>query len=687
VNADVYPDIATGLAAVADGEQFQVVDGVEIIRYRRDGASTATQVASISSSEATSPIAQNRRISAQGQAEKFTAGEVIGPLNVSTGGIFNDPSWTVDSNGNLVVSGDQTGTVFRAWDVGKVWLGFDPVIAVVSGEWDSLPSTTGPSVSLGAGAESIRFLYGNNGSLGVYNNAGGPVAEKGGSSVYSNIAFSTGEKVTLTVLIRPDGTGYMIGEHENGQTATHEFHSITERGMIGPAARRAAAFQLDRFKVDIMGEDDSRIDSLEQQIEELNDRVVILESSISYPPSALKTLEDSIVPTGINHILFYGQSNSIGADAVEPISLTQPYSNVTFDGGPRAWASGARAYLPLIPLAETRDDDGGGSSSSVPLGETPCSGAANYASTMMAISGIDPSGHVILASTAGRGSYRIDQLEKGTTWYNSSLIPMINAGASLGDYSCSVVAWIQGERDADLMTDYSTYKSKLVALQSDIAADVLSESGQDSPTYLLVAQICSYAQKSDAVARAQFDAPKENSKIFTILPTYRIPYGTNIHFSAAGAKLAGAYFGRAYEQMLRGYEPDSLRAVSATVFENRVTIAFDVPHLPLVLDDTQLAPVEDYGFSVLEDGIPVSISDVGVTGNTVIITLDNTPSGQVDVRYGLDHSAIGRSVSGGLEGCGNLRDNAPETIVIAGTEHTLFNAALSFSMTCVRIGY
>lgn len=45
VNADVYADIATGLAAVANGVQFQVVTGDEIIRYRRDSSSTYTQVA------------------------------------------------------------------------------------------------------------------------------------------------------------------------------------------------------------------------------------------------------------------------------------------------------------------------------------------------------------------------------------------------------------------------------------------------------------------------------------------------------------------------------------------------------------------------------------------------------------------------------------------------------------------
>ena len=45
VNANVFADIATGRAAVADGQQFQVATGDEIIRYRRDSSSTQTEVA------------------------------------------------------------------------------------------------------------------------------------------------------------------------------------------------------------------------------------------------------------------------------------------------------------------------------------------------------------------------------------------------------------------------------------------------------------------------------------------------------------------------------------------------------------------------------------------------------------------------------------------------------------------
>lgn len=45
VNAEVYVSTAAGLAAVNTGAQFQVVVGSEVVRYRKDSASAATEVA------------------------------------------------------------------------------------------------------------------------------------------------------------------------------------------------------------------------------------------------------------------------------------------------------------------------------------------------------------------------------------------------------------------------------------------------------------------------------------------------------------------------------------------------------------------------------------------------------------------------------------------------------------------
>nr|ELR5255336.1 hypothetical protein [Providencia rettgeri] len=47
VNADVYPDIETGLASVEDGQQFQVNNDDVITRYRRESETSAVEVASL----------------------------------------------------------------------------------------------------------------------------------------------------------------------------------------------------------------------------------------------------------------------------------------------------------------------------------------------------------------------------------------------------------------------------------------------------------------------------------------------------------------------------------------------------------------------------------------------------------------------------------------------------------------
>ena len=61
-NATVYPDIATGRAAVADGEQFTVVvpGATEAVRYERDSSSTQTELARFPTSAlVTGPTGEN----------------------------------------------------------------------------------------------------------------------------------------------------------------------------------------------------------------------------------------------------------------------------------------------------------------------------------------------------------------------------------------------------------------------------------------------------------------------------------------------------------------------------------------------------------------------------------------------------------------------------------------------------
>ncbi len=80
-----------------------------------------------------------------------------------------------------------------------------------------------------------------------------------------------------------------------------------------------------------------------------------------------------LLTTGINGLVPYGQSLAVGSTSVPPLSIAQPYANLMLDGGVRA--STGTSFVPLIEQQSST------------LGETVCSGAANYAVREAAIAG------------------------------------------------------------------------------------------------------------------------------------------------------------------------------------------------------------------------------------------------------------------------------------------------------------
>lgn len=85
VNADVYPDVATGRAAVADGEQFQVVEGEEIVRYRKASDTVATEVARFpSSASVLNPIYSSASVNAFDESAVLVGYELRADMDAPT---------------------------------------------------------------------------------------------------------------------------------------------------------------------------------------------------------------------------------------------------------------------------------------------------------------------------------------------------------------------------------------------------------------------------------------------------------------------------------------------------------------------------------------------------------------------------------------------------------------------------
>ncbi|MBH8480576.1 SwmB domain-containing protein [Klebsiella sp. 1SOBk12mer] len=403
------------------------------------------------------------------------------------------------------------------------------------------------------------------------------------------------------------------------------------------------------------------------------------ESTLDASPGALPF---KVSKVATNFILAYGQSLSTGVRAQSVISLAQPYSNITFSSGVRGNGGIFTAVKPLVEDDAKPTPDGESDAA-----ETVCSGTANYASlAMYRENGVLPSDHVIFCSTAGHGAYTIAQLAKGSAWYNSQFLNHLNGAKALNsDIALHAIAWLQGETDSN-NTSYTkaAHLAALLKLQSDITTDAQSITGQDSPVMFLTYQHSSRVKTNDAVPLAILEACETSDYFYFVAPTYAFPHYTDgLHLLAVGYKWIGAYYGRAYKQaVIDGIKPLAIMPKGATWHGNQVTIRFDVPVPPLVLDATNLAPTKDSGFAVYAGGVAQTISAVEVlNGDTVVITLDSAITSAPQVRYAFDNVGAGLTIQNGASG--NLRDSCPDTCIIAGSEKPMFYLCPHFKLNAI----
>jgi hypothetical protein len=398
----------------------------------------------------------------------------------------------------------------------------------------------------------------------------------------------------------------------------------------------------------------------------------------------IQPLSSPPIAKAVNHLIVYGQSNALGYTGGQVISATQPYSNITFNGGARAYDGTSFDYSSFKPLVESGEVYN--TSGTTTLGETPCSGAANYASTLSIVeNGLDPANHVILASAVGKGGASIDNFAQGKTTYNLLLDHVNGAEALDSNYAVHAIAWIQGEANSGTID----YGSQLTQIRSDLETDIQAITGQTSPVYMITYQTVSGASTATAYATLQqLDAVRSSELICLSTPVYHIPHlPDQIHFSALGRKLLGAYTGRAYKQIVFDRrKPDFINPLSAYLRNGKIIARFDVPSLPLVLDSVNIRPTQDQGFRIVDDAGTVGISSIAINedsiGNELVFTLSRSVSGAVTLRYALDYLASGVIINNGATG--NLRDSTPDAVTIDGELYQLYHVCPHFKMTVLE---
>ena len=360
-------------------------------------------------------------------------------------------------------------------------------------------------------------------------------------------------------------------------------------------------------------------------------------------------------------------------------------------------SAGASTYLATEPLSYDKNL----TNTNI---QDMAAGVAEAFSLMAVEDGVSlPANFKIINTVNGGGGLSVSQLSKGSSYYTSLLNSVTTAKASCDNagltFNVPCFTWTQGEenmRAAGVATQYGTgtfdpltYAAQLTQLVNDLNTDVKSITGQINDVLCISYQVASHNPYSryPRIAMQQDLASQNDSRIKLAKVMYDLDYDLNdeVHAPARSYRNMGNMYGvAAWKATVMNQAYKNLRPISHVVNGTEVTITFDVPVSPLVLDTTLVNQLADgnYGFNILN----VSGEDSGVSGtiaeattritnvslsgtDKVVLTCSRTPVAGERITYaingggweeidGFDDNNNG--TSGRIDGArGCLRDSQP----------------------------
>lgn len=385
--------------------------------------------------------------------------------------------------------------------------------------------------------------------------------------------------------------------------------------------------------------------------------------------------------TDICHIIGNGQSLSLGTQSVPEITLVQKYNSLMFKGGLRYRFDNdpipSDYYSELVPLTERLRAVGNG-------GETPSSGISESIIELLLKDGVDyftDNQVQLLFSCPGLGGTSILGLSKGTLHYNDLINEVVQGLArsqELGlTYSVPFIAWTQGETDITNGTTKADYKARLNQLYIDLNTDIKAITGQKNDIVMVMYQTASHNVRTHnngytGIAEAQLECALENENIIMANPAYVLSYvSDNVHLTNESSKMLGCQYGVAIKKYLENSDWKPIHVTDYFVQGKIVTLEFEAPVLPLVLDTVNVTNPGNYGFNILdESGNQIAIESVAlVRDNTIrIVSSTDILPGQ-QITYAINGTTTG-PVSGAR---GNLRDSQDFEFDINGTVKKIHN--------------
>ena len=401
----------------------------------------------------------------------------------------------------------------------------------------------------------------------------------------------------------------------------------------------------------------------------------------------------------VTMIPIFGQSLSIGAAAVPPITTVAKYpAGIMFNGGVRAKLQTTDFFTDFESLIEEESSG---------LGETVASGCMEGIVEYITQNyGITPTeeywnNHKLLFVACGEGSKSIDDLintPSGYTYYDGLIASIEGAKKICNERNLTLHVpcwiWIQGETDQSQETTYTTYKNTLEQLALNIDTDVKNITSQTEDVkcvcYQTNAQNIVATTKEPtytndlalAVPNAQVDLIKESDYFIGANPVYVLEHSADlsqrIHLSAEGSKMMGHYMGFTIgKYLMTNQQHKGVHVESYTVNGNNIELTMNTPCTNLGFSNEWIANVPNQGFNILNSGNTEIISSISVYDKIVTIECTEDPT-NARIFYGFNGTAYydGRK----LGSRGLLRDmqHRVKNCDIGGTNYTLSNYAYCF---------
>lgn len=363
--------------------------------------------------------------------------------------------------------------------------------------------------------------------------------------------------------------------------------------------------------------------------------------------------------TDYSQIIMYGQSLSMGWEAPEAIA-EPPIPNVYMIGDKVSINHGNNGQNVLTPLVSTLASN---------CGENPTVTTAN--SFVNLYRRFVNKQQKFIATSCGEGGKSIEQLSKectnGTNYYTTEFLSTLSrtktaVQAENKSVGCFAILFMQGEFNytnlegggltpgIDATDDKDTYKAYLLTLKNNMQADIMSTYGQTKkPLFFIYETAGSYIRNFEmSINMAQVEFALENDDVFLLPPTYPVPDYNGGHLSTNGYRWYGEMIAKSlYNVYIKGLRFYPIFPQKYTISGNALKIDMMVPVLPMLFDTWTKETILNMGFRVQVNDADVTISNIEIKDNAVVLVCASELTGKVAVAY----AGYGRN------GSGNLRDS------------------------------